>query len=209
MWILPSRNRPDRLRHMFDTAPPSTPGIVAIDKDQAKLYSNVSLPEQWQFDIGRQCKYVEKHNNIFKRFPDCAWYGSLSDDMVPITPHWDVMLIMRAKSGIAYANDLFTRRCGAFVIHGDLVRKLGYIFNPKFIHYYGDTMLELISREMKFAGLQEDIIVEHRHYANKKNPGKYDQTSKGRPKQLDEKPVFERWRDKEWPTIKQNLLAYA
>lgn len=207
MWILPSRNRPDRVAQMFAIAPPATPGLVAIDEDQVTMYLNVSLPDGWKLDASARCRYIQKHNYIFKKYPDCDWYGSISDDMVPITPHWDVKLISRAGNGLAYANDLYTRRSGAFVISGALVRKMGYIFNPKFIHYFGDTTMELIASELKLAGLQEDIIVEHRHYGNKNHPGKYDLTSKGRPKLQDERRVFEKWQATEWPVLKEKLNA--
>lgn len=191
---------------MFKKAPPSTIGAIAIDNDQVKLYRDVPLPVGWVLDISPRCRYVEKHNYIFNKYPGQMWYGSLSDDMLPITPHWDLALMNRAGSrGLAYANDLYTRRSGAFVVGGDLVRELGWIFNPKFVHYFGDTTMELIAREFRLAGLQEDIIVEHQHYGNKKNPGQYDQTSKDRPSLSQERRVFDRWQREEWPRLRTRL----
>lgn len=206
MWILPSRNRPDRVARMFDKAPPSTRGIVAVDADQAKLYRGVKLPAGWVVEASQRCQYVAKHNFVFQRYPNEEWYGSLSDDMVPITEGWDVKLIERAGVlGVAYADDLFTRRSGAFAVGGDLVRKLGWIFPPCFVHYYGDTTMELLCRELGLAGMQRDVIVEHRHYANKTKPGKYDETSLARPKLQDERKIWNEWLACEWPGIRQRL----
>lgn len=206
MWIVPSRGRADRVATMFNEAPPLTIGVVAVDDDDFRSYEKVKLPSGWWLDISPRRKYVEKHNRLFYKFPRESWYGSLSDDMVPLTEDWDKNLIERAGPwGVAYANDLYTRRCGAFVIGGELVRELGFVLNPRFAHFFGDTTLELMCRELSLAGLQEDIVVEHRHFGNKKHPGRYDRTSRERPELRKERPVYEDWLVKEWPVVKAKL----
>jgi hypothetical protein len=212
MWILPSRNRPDRVSKMFDVAPPSTHGIVAIDDDQRDMYAGVKLPLAWQLFATPRKRYIAKHNEAFENAPDRKWYGSLSDDMMPITPEWDLALIQRAGDrGIAYANDRFTMRCGAFAMGGELARRLGWIFPPCFVHYFGDKALEVMCSELGLPGLQDDVVVEHRHYSPKRPSvrGKYDDTSRDRPSLSEERVVWDRWFAKEWPAIKEKLLAHA
>jgi len=206
MWIVPSRNRPQLVRDMFKSAPPITPGIVAIDTDQKDLYKGVKLPMGWRLDISPKRFYVQKHNEIFSRFPNEPWYGSINDDMVTLTPGWDRLLIEAAGAwGIAYADDAHTRRAGCIVFGGELVRACGFMFIPAVHHFYSDSAAELMAREFGFAGMVKGCVVEHRHYSNKRNPGKFDKTSKGRPHQSAEKPYYEKWLKSDWPWLKERL----
>lgn len=206
MWSVPSRNRPHLIAKMFDIAPPSTPGFIAIDSDQIKLYKKVKLPSGWFWDVSKRADFGPKQNRLFQLHPRLSWYGSINDDMVPLTQGWDLEIIKAAGDwGIAWAEDLLTHRAGCLVVGGELVRACGFFFVPSLQHFYTDSGIELMARELPgCVGPLSKVIVEHRHYSNKK--AKWDLTYRQRPKQQDEKPIFEKWKAEQWPALKERLI---
>lgn len=205
MWILPSRNRPDLVARVFSKTTVTAPGVVAIDLDQVGLYEQLKLPDGWSVLATERAFFGPKNNDIFRRFPDEPWYGTISDDMLPETEGWDVELPKSAGSwGAAWADDKLYGRAVCIAFGGELIRALGFLCCPATQHFYNDDAHELIAKE--FGGVyRSDVSVPHLHFT--KGLSVKDKTYDERPSSGADRKAFEAWKQREWPAIRDRVRA--
>lgn len=172
MFILPSRNRPHRLaelmgayRHTNATAPV----MVRIDDDDPakERYQNLlrTAPSDWTLHIGPRVKVTGVYVEVFKQHPNLDWYGFLGDDLVPVTDGWDAKLIAAAgRDGVSWPNDgVQAPMCTHPVIGGDLVRCVGWLTPPGFMHWYSDTVWAAIATVTKRDAYLADVLCQHKN----------------------------------------------
>lgn len=205
MWIMPSRNRPQLAERVFSKTKVTTPGVIAIDDDQIEMYSGLNLPENWQVVASPRSRFGPKNNEIFARFPNEPWYGSISDDMVPETQGWDSELPKTSgQYGAAWADDNLYGRAVCIAFGGELIRALGFLCCPATEHFYNDDAHELIAKEVGNGVFRSDILVPHLHFT--KGLSIKDKTYEDRPASMKDRKAFEAWKEKNWPQIKVNVL---
>lgn len=203
MWFMPSRGRPHLLERFFKKKV-TTPGIVAVDYDQADDYFKVKLPDGWKFDVSGRCPIVHKVNILLLRYPSEKWYGLVTDDMVPETDGWDRILAERAGDwNIAWSP--VNNRPMAIAFGGEFIRALEYIMCPAVKHFYADDAFELMAKELGNGVQCDDVVVKHYHFTNGKAP--YDKTYKERPHTSDDKVSYHEWLKSEWPQTKERMLS--
>lgn len=188
MILIPTRGRPENIKR-FGEAYRATKAILPVtlllDADDPALtdYTTFAGELGWECYIGEESAgIVVLINEYFQKNSTLAWYGVLSDDVVPRTDNWDIMLRDRCLEGvIAWPDD---KHAGALLathafLRGDLVRYLNFISYPKFYHGYVDLLWTLAAYMINSgAGYCKDVVVEHicdrpREYDKEKDKREY------------------------------------
>lgn len=174
MWLLPSRRRPASLARFFDAyraTSGSTPGIVLVDRadyaENQAQYEAIVFPLGWHIVQTAGERQGDKIAEAWAVVKDCSWLGLIGDDCVPETPAWDRLLVDRLEVGnFVYCDDGWqapARVGNCWVIAGELIRAVGYIFPPGLQHLFVDDVWETIGREAGCAAYRPDVMVRHRH----------------------------------------------
>jgi hypothetical protein len=180
MWLLPSLNRPQNLARFFGACRKteiSTKGLVLIDIDdhQANVaaYQDVFAlaPKGWLVTFTRGRTQGDKIREVWDEIKDEPWLGLIGDDCVPETRHWDQKLVEQCDPwGIVSCNDAFPkgwqapkRLANCWVMGGDLVRAVGYIFPPGLHHMFVDDIWEQIGRTGECWTCDMSVLVSHKH----------------------------------------------
>ena len=175
MWLLPSRRRPANLARFFDAykaTGATTPGMVIIDQeDLVEHYADyraIGLPVGWHLDATVGKTQGEKIAEVWHRVQHCAWLGLIGDDCEPRTPAlgpaaaraaWTLANIVSCDDGWQAPK----RLGNCWVMGGELVRAVGYIFPPGLQHLCVDDVWETIGREAGCWTCRMDVLVAHRH----------------------------------------------
>lgn len=178
MWVFATRARPEnclRFINAWTQTQASSPVYVRIDDCDPKLNQILELPwpKKFSLNVGPRLGLKAALQEMFLKFPDEDWYGFLADDLVPLTKHWDKILIETAGNcNISYPNDLGKKRKRDLPTHpcvgGDLVRAIGWFGLPATYHYYLDDIYRFIGQNLNNIYRLEDVIVEHMHYGRGK-----------------------------------------
>lgn len=176
MWLLPSRRRPSSLTRFFTAyreTGGSTPGMVLIDADDyesnSEAYAAVlaNLPAGWHLRTTKGVTQGDKVREVWSEVRDCAWIGLLGDDCVPETPRWDQRLVANLdRCLIASCDDGWqapNRVANCWVISGELVRTIGYLFPPGLHHLFIDDIWETIGRDGLCWRCDMSVKVAHRN----------------------------------------------
>lgn len=209
MFSLPSRGRPwnfARFVGAYLATSASVPVWVRLDEDDETLgdYAKVRIPSNWRIDVGprlpNRCNGAVAE--MFERFPHEAVYGLLADDLLPMTPRWDAMLVSAAERGyLAYGDDGLQGKALAThpVLGGDLVRAIGWLVLPGVLHSFVDTALFAIACRAGRARYLQHVHVEHLHPIAGKAPMdavyRFNETFEA------DRAVFERWARDELPGV--------
>lgn len=171
MIVLPSRNRPDRLKCFIDgyaATGATAPVYLRLDWDDDLLeaYRQIELPQTWVRVIGPRNKFVGACNELFETHPDLDWYAFMADDVVPRTAGWDARLIEAAgRDKVAWGNDVMQApKCTHPFIGGDLMRHVGWFAAPGFLHWYIDTTWEWLANRTQRAVYLPEVVTEHVHF---------------------------------------------
>jgi hypothetical protein len=173
VWVLATRSRPDNCRRFIKswvTTQASTPVYVRLDDNDPYLdeLKKLPWPNEFQIQVGPRHGISRAMNEMYEKFPNEPWYGFLADDLHPVTPKWDCLLVEAAgKFDISYPNDgakntaLPTHPC----VGGDLVRAIGWFGFPPCYHYFVDTVWQYLGEHLHNIHRLDSVIVEHLHYS--------------------------------------------
>lgn len=177
MWLLPTRGRAKLCQEFLDACVKtgmSTPGIIVID-NRIDSYPDLKVPPNWAatrlpLDMGDCCRLV------FDLFPKAKFYGWVADDLLPVSPEWDIKLIEAAGdwyvsdcNDVGYICEIDTRvensLCGAFCYGGEFFRALGW-WVPPGLRQAGidDVHTHICVRTLPLRHHLHDVYVEHRNY---------------------------------------------
>ena len=168
--ILPSRSRPESVERGVKALQEHSrisDIIVAIDKDQSKLYPrldgviyevNPRLRMNGTLNLVAN-KYADKYETIY----------FLGDDHLVKTPGWDEILYESIKErgyGLSYGNDLLQgqKLATAVMMSTNIIRAIGYMAPPKLIHLYMDNFWMSLGQALDCLKYEQRAIIEHLHY---------------------------------------------
>lgn len=201
MWVLPSRGRPHRLYYLVTACLATgmtTPVLVRADDDDPALpgYLALALPKGWDVVSAPRTGLAALYNNAFRAQPDADWYGFLADDVAPLSPEWDRVLIEASGlDGMAVpAGGETTGGTPHFVLGGNLVRSMGWLALPGLDRLYIDTAWALIAKARGVYRERPDVRLEHRHFSNGK--ALFDATYR-KPNKVKDKEIFTNWKRQE------------
>lgn len=174
MWFLPSRRRLGQLQlllHRMMATGISTPGRILVEANELaeliKEYDALQLPPDWDIvavpaeGLAAKVQFAYEH----RVFNDAKWIGLLTDDQVPITPHWDVKLVSQLTGANIVSSDdcdqAPKRMEGATVWSRALVDAVGYMAPSGLNHLYFDDVWERLGKQTGV--LQWDMSVKVKH----------------------------------------------
>lgn len=142
-------------------------------------------------------------NENWRYASDCfKWFSVTNDDFVYKTDGWDRRLVgeiaLNGGLGIAYGNDLLqgVNMPTSSIVSREIVKALGWLQMPTLTHLFGDNVWQHIGQACGCLFYREDIVVEHRHWANRRTPidAIYQHTNSGRMYDVDGL-AFIRWKE--------------
>lgn len=175
MLIIPSRSRPHHLRRLIDACLNTgalTPAWVRLDEDDESLpqYAELQIPKNWEIVVGQRVPLSEVYNEAYQEIPETEHWVFIADDVVPVTPGWDRLLIeVAGDDGMAIpSGGETTGGCPHFVLGGGLVRSVGWLALPGLDRLYIDTVWSDIAEQRGVLRRVTDVVLEHRHFSNGK-----------------------------------------
>lgn len=150
MIIMPSRGKPNNVAKFIncylDTKAKATM-LIRIDNDDPAIgaYKNIMRPPNIKLLIGKPKRCVAICNELITAFPDSPNYTMMGDDCEPSPDHWDEALAEAAGfNKLSFGNGSYTGNGTCVPCHpcigGDIVRHLGYMYHPSFIHDMADIV---------------------------------------------------------------------
>jgi hypothetical protein len=172
MLILPTHKRRNNLTRFiaaYDETKAVEPVLLVIDDndttyDDVVLHSNFSI-----LRIPPGLCSSKRENLAFEKYPDEQCYGILADDVVPRTPHWDVIMKEAAGDwGLAYCPDTIHGK--KLPTHpfmgGELVRAMGFIDEPTIHDYYSDNCRRDVAHALGLLRPVDNVELVHMHWVN-------------------------------------------
>lgn len=121
--------------------------------------------------VGPRIGFGQSLNELAKVAADdgMTHLGMFGDDVVPITPNWDVQLVLAlgGRLGVAYGDDGLRDRHAPdlpthYVTQTEVYRRLGYLVPPGMKHLFPDNVAREIGRHLN--NLQfVDVQLRHLH----------------------------------------------
>lgn len=184
-WVLPSRGRQKMCQAVIDACTETnmtTPAYLFIDA-RVDEYAGLEAPDNWKvIRLDTDHHVWDCHKLVYQLEPNAEWYGALSDDIKPITPNWDKILIQLAKPFYLVdchdgwlANDpmiaLYSLCGNCFVWGGELIRTVGWWGVPGIHSGVGqdDAWVHLICKKLSdlfLRRLVKTVLIEHHQYKN-------------------------------------------
>lgn len=183
--IIPSRGRPHLLNRLLESWKNTTLGysriVVVLDEDDHSNYTDIlkdyMSSSYVEVDIlfGERQMLTSKLNtcaNWEKRDVNTLAVGFMGDDCVFMSNEWELPIIEWLKSnvGICYGNDLLQGEAlpNNVFIHTNIIAALGFMAPPELKHYYIDNYWKDLGLRLDKLKYFPHIIIEHRHWSNKK-----------------------------------------
>jgi hypothetical protein len=174
--LTPTRSRPRNAERLLDavhsTAKGRTHVALGVDQDDPELAAyhdlkrRVMLPGDHLITSDRR-RGLAAWTNILARALGGGYrfLGSLGDDMVPVTPGWDVKLMDACgKHGMAYPwSGVRDDIPEAIIMTADIPEALGWMMLPAVTHYYGDNAWMDIGQGAGCIKQLRGVIIEHRN----------------------------------------------
>jgi len=177
--IHPSRNRPERASKVFNEMiskadnPELIQYIISIDNDETKDYTNISCGLFTPVTLISDNRYCVGAINNGAKSSTGGILMVTSDDFDEWQQGWDT-LIREAFRG--YNCKMLKTNDGSQgwiatlpIMDRALYNKLGYIYNPEYLHMFCDTDLSSICDLMDCTIYRLDITFKHNHYTKLKN----------------------------------------
>lgn len=212
MIILPTIYRPESLKRFiaaYTHTDASLPVYVVLDAGDAARYDSVAMPPQFKrVRAPAGTRIGDIFNMVFRQFPNEDYYGILSDDVVPETFRWDILLKEACgKDKIAWGYDGIQNEllpCHPF-IGGDLVRKLGFLAAPGIKHWYVDNAWKDIAEGLNCGVFMPEIRLKHYHYTN--GLAQKDRAYDTQPNPVKDEIAYNMWREKELPMLIKDITS--
>ena len=170
--LVPSRGRPKNVARLIEacslTCEADTILSFGFDEDDPHLTVNLAMTSGHAVAVVRPRMGLGAWTNeLAGHHTHAPYLASIGDDMVPVTPGWDRLLIEAQRDlggGITYPND--KRRADipeAVVIDARIVKALGWMCEPTLGHWYVDAVWRDLGAGMNRLAYRGDVVVEHRH----------------------------------------------
>ncbi len=142
----------------------------------------------------------DKVRELWGLYKDLEWVCLLNDDHVFPTKEWDKRLIYQLNgTNFISCSDGWrtdgkrTLPAGATIWSGNLIRAVGYIYPPRLMHMFIDTLWMELGKYTGCWTLDESVVVEHEH-ATRKEEWKDDTHKKAESFYQDDLARYLEWR---------------
>lgn len=208
--LVPSRGRPGSVARLAEacarTCEADTRLHFAFDDDDPALRANIAAAGEHRYTVGPRDGLAGWTNELAARHvkrDDAAALASVGDDMLPVTPGWDRLLLeaMPAGGGFSYPDD--QRRDDipeAVVISMPIVAALGWMCAPGLHHWYIDNVWADLGRGAGCLAYCPDVLIQHLHPNVRPDVTKPDGTYHDAAQRYDsDLAAYQRWRLRDMP----------
>jgi hypothetical protein len=148
--------------------------VVDFDDDYKDQYiADSKIDSRYSLQVGPRRRLNGSLNAAaVVNAPHYDYLGFMGDDHRPRTQGWDTKLVQSIgdSPGVSYGNDLFQgeRLPTSVILSSKIVKVLGYMAPPEFIHMYLDNTWKEWGLGLGNINYLPDVIIEHLHpVANK------------------------------------------
>jgi hypothetical protein len=177
--ILPTRHRRaavERFLAAFYATVELPPDLIVVTDGDDPAYDGLDWRGARQVVLPN-LPLVPKFNQVaLEAAEDYRAVMFIGDDNVPVTPGWDRLLMETLDgmggTGVVAANERLRSEpwaCHA-IISSDIIKALGWFFEPAARHYNGDVIWMDLSRSAGCFGYREDVLIDHLHPAFGRGP---------------------------------------
>lgn len=181
--IVPSRGRPHLMERLLESWKRTTLGhsriVMVLDGDDSYHYNEVhnkyvGTAVELAVIFGERRLLTSKLNCFAGDWKEegSIGVGFMGDDCVFISENWELPIIewLEKNVGICYGNDLLQGESlpNNVFIHTDIIDALGFMAPPELKHYYIDNYWKDLGLRLDKLKYFPNIIIEHRHWSNKK-----------------------------------------
>lgn len=172
--LVPTRNRPDLVRRMWDSARATALGEIEAcfyldDDDPVGLQGVESLGGDWAATVGERCVLSEAWNRAFE-IADGDILMHASDDIIFRSQGWDLLVteeLERFSDRIAFVYGRDGYQDEQLGTHGfvsrEWVEALGYFVPPYFSSDYNDLWLHEVAGLIGRRVFVPEVFIEHMH----------------------------------------------
>jgi hypothetical protein len=178
LWIVPSRNRPEKLERFINSYLECTTGdsdlLIGLDSDDKTCDHLIKKYPQLIWEINEPAKgsFLKVLNSMALKYSDqYLWMGFNEDDGIFKTLGYEKKFIEKLKdlgqNGIVYANDLVGKKKLIYfpVMNSSIVKRLGFFVPPSLKCMYADNFWRDMADHLKSFYYFEDITIQHLHYS--------------------------------------------
>lgn len=172
MFICPTWKRPQKLKRMLEAlakTETSAPGFICINGPEmwAEYEEVIKLrPPNWEWiRVEQNVGWVRALNSVMTLRPQKEWYGVINDDHVPMTKHWDQLMLKLSGpwdmvTCLDNSKEIQWRASGPLICGGELLRTVGFFMPPCNWHICGDDWWQLVGRAFSLWRVAANVRVD-------------------------------------------------
>jgi len=178
LWIVPSRNRPEKLERFLNSWIATTSGLadmlIALDDDDSscdhlfKKFPSVIWEKNPKIE---GVSFLAILNSVANRYVDHYKYlGFNEDDCIFHTSNYEARFISKmkelGKNAIVYGDDMINKKGRIYfpVMDSSIVKRLGYMVPPTLRCMYADDFWRDMSKSLGAVFRFDDVKIQHLHY---------------------------------------------
>lgn len=187
LWIVPSRNRPKKLKRFIESFLKCTTGhadlLIGLDSDDHSCDHLIKRYPQLMWEINDPVKgsFLKVLNSMALKYAEqYQWLGFNEDDGIFKSPGYEEQFISKlktlGKNGLVYADDLIRKRKLIYfpVMDASIVKRLGFFVPPSLQCMYADNFWRDMAHHLKSFHYFPELVIQHLHYTREKNEPKDD-----------------------------------
>jgi hypothetical protein len=178
LWIVPSRNRPEKLERFLTSWIATTSGLadmlIALDNDDNSCdhlfakFPTVIWEKNSKIDGD---SFLAILNRItMRRVDEYKYLGFNEDDCIFHTSNYEERFIAKmqelGKNAIVYGDDMINKKGRIYfpVMDSSIVKRLGYMVPPTLRCMYADDFWRDMSNHLGSVYRFDDVKIQHLHY---------------------------------------------
>jgi hypothetical protein len=178
LWIVPSRNRPEKLERFLNSWLTTTDGqsdmLIALDDDD---HSCDHLIEKFSTVVWEKnpkipgSSFLAILNSVANRYADhYSYLGFNEDDCIFHTANYESRFISKmkelGKNAVVYGDDMINKKGRIYfpVMDSSIVKRLGYMVPPTLRCMYADDFWRDMSNHLGSVYRFDDVKIQHLHY---------------------------------------------
>jgi glycosyltransferase involved in cell wall biosynthesis len=189
LWIVPSRNRPQKLERFIESFLNCTTGradlLIGLDSDDHSCDHLIKKYPQliWEINEPVNGSFLKVLNDMALKYAEeYRWLGFNEDDGIFKSPKYEDHFISKlnelGRNGLVYANDMIGKKRLIYfpVMDSSIIKRLGFFVPPSLQCMYADNFWRDMADHLKSFHYFPELIIQHLHYTREEGRLK-DETS--------------------------------
>jgi hypothetical protein len=175
--IIPSRTRPANIQRihkqwfLITDKSITTDCVVVLDDDNESEYPRLEGFRYIVVHTETRGAVDPLNQAAMQICNEYEYIGFWGDDMMPLTPGWNLQfyntLKTQGKYAMTYGDDGYQgeRLPTQIVMDSSMIKRLGYMGHPEFRHICVDDFWKYIGKDLGTLVYTGNVKIEHRHYS--------------------------------------------